>query len=276
MQSWPMMKGITVYTPFVLTIEVSDSSQLALRNIIWPNYKGVIDWGDGTVSDYSELPNTEYIIYHTYSAAGRYRLSIWYSDDCPKYVQPDPTNEGLLASLTGRLVEINTILPKIFENMTQAYRICADCSMLVKVPEKLFSNTKNIWSLYSAFVGCASLREIPKGLFKGLYRGIELRDIFEGCVSLTEIPEGLFDDFTSTSGLNFRYCFYGCTSLVYVPMNLFPNPGVLDFSSTFARCSAITSTVPELWISHSTATHTRCYYECTHAANYASIPTGWR
>lgn len=101
---------------------------------------------------------------------------------------------------------------------------------------------------------------------------------FDNCTSLTSIPAGLFGNCPNVT--DFGGTFNGCYSLTSIPAGLFDNcTAVTDFTSTFFGCTAITSAVPELWNTvkwPNVTNHTQCFINCTNAANYASIPAGWK
>ena len=62
-----------------------------------------------------------------------------------------------------------------------------------------------------------------------------------------------------------------------IPKNLFDNnKEVTNFEMTFNNCRYIRGELPLLWISHSEALHSQCFYNCKDADNYAEAKeAGW-
>ena len=190
----------------------------------------------------------------------------------------------------------NTPLVTSFGNTFQ------NCSVLTSIPSGLFDNTPDVPGFQSTFSGCSGLTSIPSGLFDNTPLVNNFSSTFLGCSGITSIPSGLFDYNTKVTTFNntFNGCsgitsipiglfdytplatvFYGtfrvCSSITSIPGDLFDNtPNVTTFTQTFYGCEAVTSNVPTLWISHSSADHNQTFQWCTNAANYGSIPPGWR
>lgn len=126
------------------------------------------------------------------------------------------------------------------------------CTALLSVNEDFFHDLSSVdLNFGSAFIYCSALTSIPAKILAPIANRCKyLNNIFRGCSALTSIPASLFDGVPNTSGV--------------------------DFSSAFTYCSAVTSAVPELWVTHSNATHSYTFMGCTNAANYAAIPSTWR
>lgn len=357
MQSWPRMDW-SLNTPLIFIISIT-SVNFSLYDVIWKGYKGVISWGDGTISDYTDTALAAFTVTHVYPESGKYTIAIQFSNDCPSYdptkTRFPPSSEGMFQSVGSQLISVITPLPSVYNTMTSAERMFEYCTNLTAVNEDLFMNTLSINNLHNCFAKCSSLRAIPGGLFKNLTRVANIIGMFQDCTTLTSIPEGLFSDIPGGSSAeflfyhcsslssipedlffnlvntgDFRDCFYGCSSLTSIPDRLFEKntraysfvecfygcSRVLELPSTllrntkarwlrrcFANCqslteipsdlfeglseitnfeecfyhgSGITSYVPALWNLYPNATGTKCYYGCTHAANYADIPSGWK
>lgn len=174
------------------------------------------------------------------------------------------------------------------------------CIALKAVPERLFSRCTRVRTFKYCFLGCASLENVGDAVFDGCFNCTTFQGCFSGCSSLrhipvntfagcsavtgmiscfnssglTEIPAGIFDDMTSCG--NWQATFSDCYSLTTVPVNLFTNiPDGGSFQSCFSDDYGITSLVPDLWNTHSSASHSSCYRGCTNAANYSQIPADW-
>lgn len=149
------------------------------------------------------------------------------------------------------------------------------CSSLKNIPAGLFDKNTKVTSFNYTFYSCSSLISIPAGLFDKNTSVKEFINTFYGCTTLTSIPSGLFDKNTLVT--NFSYTFIRCYALTSIPANLFSkNSKVTNFSYTFYNCRSVTSNFPTIWTSHPNANGSKCFWNCSKAANYASIPAAWK
>lgn len=156
-----------------------------------------------------------------------------------------------------------------------------DCTGITEIPSGLFKaevicdHTQDYITFNGCFTRCTNLATVPGSIFDCTAHSVLMSNCFSYCSSIVALPSGLFDGCETT--ISFYSCFMYCTGLGYVPMNLFDDCDIVgDFKSCFSRCSAITSNVPELWITHASAQSGACYRNCTNAANYADIPASWK
>ena len=271
-----------------------------------------IDWGDGTVEDYSHSSLTN--VFPTYETNGKYTVKI----------------TGNLTDISFEegygLVEVLTPFPETMSSKTNFSYCFMDCEDLVSVPEDLFVNCPNATSFGMAFYGCTEFVDIPENLFSTCFNAVNFGGCFRGCL-FTKIPEKLFANCMNavsfygcfantwlatlpdnlfaynTKATNFGECFYG-SRIRAVPDNLFGNneelanikncfahceyltdvsetvfdgcPNITDCTMAFYNCQAITSAVPELWIRTNITAYEDCYYYCYNAENYSDIPSDWR
>jgi hypothetical protein len=171
-------------------------------------------------------------------------------------------------------------------------------------PENLFTDSPNVTTFYRAFWRCRGMTTIPANMFNvtasctfgecfGDTRIVNCPgDVFANCPNATVMSQLFFSDTaleTVGSGLfascpnvtTFANCFNNCTSLNNVPGDIFSaalHPNVTTFSSTFRSCTSHTANLPTLWIEWPEApppTPTDCFFGCSNAANYGSVPTAW-
>lgn len=178
------------------------------------------------------------------------------------------------------------------------------CAALVNIPESIFSGCKDVVNFQNVFSDCSALENVPANLFRDCTKAANFNSAFSACRSLVSIPGTLFETteavtdftglFTGCSGLTtiespellflhtakattFQNCFNGCTSLASDISSLYTNvPLATNFTNCHQNNSSITGNVPELWNVPTITQYTNCFLGCVNAANYASIPTGWK
>jgi hypothetical protein len=128
-----------------------------------------------------------------------------------------------------------------------SYLFNMEISNINTIPENLFQTAKNAKSFYNTFLKRNTLT-IPENLFANCPLVTNMSGTFLQNKALTSIPENLFAN----------------------------NPLINNFSFCFSECSGITGKVPELWKTHPNANGKMCFYNCTNASNYSSIPTNWK
>lgn len=171
-----------------------------------------------------------------------------------------------------------TALPAgLFDHCTevQIFSSCFNgCTALVDIPDGLFRGQSKVKQFSSCFAWCSNLASIPDDLFEGCGAVTHFDNCFQMCSSLEQVGPGLFDDCTLV--LRFRACFSGCTALTSVPDGIFDCcTAVSQLTECFMRCVSLTS-APELWNKFPSASHTKCFYNCSNASNYGDIPSGWK
>lgn len=165
------------------------------------------------------------------------------------------------------------------KGVTNFYRTFYRCLGLTSLPSGLFNGMSQCTTFRECFFTCSALAgTIPANLFQGCSAATTYLSTFDSCINLTgAIPTGLIS--ASTPASDFYRFFRNCNKLTSVPSDLF---GALTsttpfFSQAFTGCSGITSAVPTLWLAFpSAASTTGCFFGCTNASNYASIPLAWR
>ena len=210
------------------------------------------------------------------------------------------------AELCSECESLQTIPNGLFANspnVTTFCRVFYVCYALHDLPSGLFAGKSRVTTFEGAFAGCWALTSVSEDTFYGCSSVTSIRLIFNAAGILT-IPSGIF---ASMVNLTDAYmAFYTAWRLTALPSGLFANntlvtefgnlcawctalttigSGVFDnlsseyvgFWYAFEGCSAITSAVPELWLTFTTGNPGRgCYTGCTAAANYNDIPTTWR
>lgn len=155
---------------------------------------------------------------------------------------------------------------------------------ITTIPAGLFANNHKVTSFYNTFGLNPYLVSIPAGLFDPCPLVTDFAYCFGGyryslsqyCYpKIASIPAALFANNPLVT--TFRECFSGCTTLTSIPGGIFDsNPLVDMLLGAFSYCTKVTSSVPALWASFPSANGTECFKSCTKAANYASIPDGWK
>lgn len=148
------------------------------------------------------------------------------------------------------------------------------CSGLENIPEKLFANCAKVKTFNNAFQYC-NFSIIPEDLFASCPDVEDFSGLFFGCENPVTVPEGLFAGCPMAKDFSVLFALGG---LEVIPERLFAGcPDASNFASAFEYCQNIKGRVPELWVSHSQAEkHSRCFFGCTKAENYESIPDGWK
>lgn len=266
MESWPAFEGSDYLEVFSFTIDTrlgaSTTDQFVLS--CSPSDDGIIiDWGDDSTPEFVPRTGAGGKL-HDYSVPGIYTINIHGLLRSPiPFTNRSVYIEGQLYFLDSYrhcLLSVNT--PYQLDDTEGETTLNLDfffrfCTNLQQVCGKLFSGTDTKHrsvQMQSMFYGCSSLLSVPSDLFEGLptmpYNDYGIRQIFQQCSALRTVPSGLFDSAT------------------------FADCGNVD--NAFFLCSAITSPVPELWISHPNASHYRCFFGCGNAANYNDIPDDWK
>lgn len=190
-----------------------------------------------------------------------------------------------------------------FKNVIRANDLFYDCTKLSDIPEDLFSVMTKLQYLKNAFYNtriskipdhffdacvelldvsaifsdCTLLSSIPSKLFSNCKKLVNYNSAFQDCIGLTEISDDIFPK--SDVEISCNQMFSGCTGLHTIPPNLFDNvEKVSNITRMFSGCKNIIGPLPELWNDDrfKDIPHQNCFYNCTNASNYVSVPTGWR
>lgn len=298
LQGWPRL-DFALYAPLIFVIRIT-STTFRLYNVIWKGYKGIISWGDGTETDYTETPLSVYSITHEYPEAGRYIISIRFSNDCPLYDDTKtlfpPSLVGMFQGVGSTLLSVLTPFPTVYSTVTNAKQMFCQCTNLIGFPATLFINTPNITNITGLFEGCTALASVPDGLFTNntrinqapyafdrcsslvsipadLFYGLDIYDFsycFYGCYSLTAIPDGLFD--TCTNAYSFISCFDGCSAIREIPIGLFEKTKAQSMERCFANCVAVTEIPDSLFAGLSEITSFKgCFAGCSGVTEIPSM-----
>lgn len=140
------------------------------------------------------------------------------------------------------------------------------------------------------FSGCTSLDTYVT--FDQHPISCDISYMFEGCTKLTNIDTGQLPGLIKYNGQP-----EGGRPIVtyYNARGLFKNSGIqiddhteehrinylsrtsdVDVSEMFYGCDKFTGALPEIWETGEWMTHDKCFYGCTNASNYSSVPSGWR
>ena len=291
---------------FQFTLRTSNSGTFQVKGNI------TIDWGNGTVKEYSYSELTLIIPPYDTSESGVKTVTI----------------SGNLFDISFKntygLIQVLTPFPETMsakENFSYCFYQCED---LISVPEDLFINCPNAINFGLAFYYVHDL-EVPEnlfstcfnaenfvGCFNGLYTSIP-ENLFKNCINATNFqgcfrnsrigtfPDNLFA--YNTKATSFKECFYNsritkipsnmfgdnenletvencfgyCSNLITVREDVFDGcPNIINFNSAFYNCQGITSAVPELWNRTNVTDSENCFYYCINAENYSDIPSEWR
>jgi hypothetical protein len=127
------------------------------------------------------------------------------------------------------------------------------------------------------FYNCTSLASIPSS-WEGLGAVTNTNSMFNNCTSLASIPD-------SWEGLdavtNVGYMFSGCTSLTNCGTMFTGLAMVTDVSRLFYGCTGMRGNIHALYVYLSTKPiavngYSYCFYNCTQAVGYSSIPSSWK
>ena len=250
--SWPLGEGMDV---FAFTIYMESAGTYSSP---WIVFAGVIEWGDGTTSNYNNLNGYTgfderkrgYTV-HTYASAGYYTIRM--VGDLRDW---STVQRGRISDYNDTLISIDTPFPatmsdrKIFFGCLRGSRnlvslpsglfsrcnaqdlqnMCRQCQSLTSIPGDLLRGASNVTNMILTFAQ-TPLQEIPPSLFAWSPNVEDISSIFSDCPYITEIPTGLFD---TLAHLRILYLAFVRTSITEIPAGLFfNNPEVTSFEGTF-------------------------------------------
>lgn len=209
-----------------------------------------VDWGDGTVSEYSSAnASANSCPTHVYSIAGEYAVTISSGGFDRLYLWTNTETSGRPASYLSTLKSVDTPLPALAGTkcLRQNAVVLAagslegcfsGCTALEDVIPEVFINNASADSLARAFKGCVSLTNVPEDIFEETPEVESLSECFSGCAGIARIGESLFAALKKAE--DFSGCFSGCTSLAAVPERLFAeNRKAENFSGCFEGCTSL-------------------------------------
>lgn len=220
----------------------------------------VIEWGDGSITHYVDIPSTGNTT-HTYPV-GAYKTVI--TVDRASFTLGRNANMTMLVGASGRLP-----MPFTTPNLVEMF----SGSRISSIDPELFYHYGSCTDVSYMYYSC-SLAEIPSNALMYLENIINCSNIFAANTTLSTIGEELFLNSPNISNLNLAFF---NSIITTIPTTLFdPVQNVSNFTGTFQNCRQITSSVPELWTRTNVTANSFCFYNCSLAANYADIPSGWK
>lgn len=249
----------------------------------------IIDWGDGTSQDVGGQASSCSHVYTNFSQGLIYNITI-----TPTTIYSNSSNGRLTFDAKSGLRHFYSI-GKGFRLSTISF----SGSTITGIDAEAFKDGESITTLGSLFYNCPQFTYLPETLLKNCINVNYMLRAFSGC-GITVIPEMLLNSCTKLT--NAMYLFQN-TNITTIPSNLFVNNPLIEtfysafsnclitsipltlfdscqnvksFWSTFRNCKSITSAVPELWNRTNVEDSSGCFYGCTKATNYSSIPAEWR
>ena len=303
--------GSNIYEPVEFEIEITAINTEFKLNIVSPADVNV-NWGDGFSVNHLSKGATTTVLSNIYSSIGTYTITI--SGYCENFSMNNTVaknavkkinNIGTIARYLDNafkeciyLTDLSNVVLK-GDRLLSVTALFYGCSGLTSIPQTLMENS-NITDVSYMFYNCSNIASIPSFLFNGLNISNSM-NMFSGCSKLTSLPDDLFNGClafyasatyspfkstgvtsispyvlrgylgTSTGGL-----LANITGITSVPSGILEGLNITDVSYMFYNCSNIASNVPDLWNDIQYVSFYRCYYGCTKASNYASIPATWK
>lgn len=230
-----------------------------------------IEWGDGYIGRFSDFYfDDDYysnVIKHTFPVnfVGTIKL---YSDFGNFLFGNEYPNNNITA-IRGRLPK--SPINDVSYSFTQCYRITS-------VGPGLLDYNTDMLTLYSLLGGCGQLRDYPPTLFRRLTKLRAAANNFASS-GVDTVHENLWSAVT-TPGLVLMNNFSSCRNLTSIPYNYLPpiSASPITLNGEFMHCTSITSAVPDWWTlpGSRVADGHGCFFQCTNAANYGSIPAYWK
>lgn len=230
-----------------------------------------IEWGDGYIGRFSDFyydnDYNSYIIRHTFPAnfVGTLKL---YSDFGNFLFGNEYTNYTITA-VRGRS-------PK--SPLNDVSYTFMQCDRLLSVGPGLLDYNTDMTHIYSLFSACPRLHDYPPTLFRGLTKLRQANGNLAGS-SVDKVYENLWSA-VAAPGLVLGANFGNCRNIKSIPYNYLPpvSASPVTLNGEFRYCVGITSAVPDWWTlpNSRVADGHGCFFQCTNAANYGSIPAYWK
>ena len=190
---------------FVTEWEVwADGGQITLP--FWGNCDMTIDWGDGTIEQYSEEKTGASIAslngqpFHEYENAGNYLVSVYGT-----YDSFGTSYGSFTVGDSDKLIKVLSFGDTKFTNIN--FREAENLEYVAKPNDRVFSR---LTSCEGMFCNCTNLQTIPEGLFASCPNVTNFSYTFYNCTNLKgKAP----DIYTRTNVTSHRSCFYNCTNL---------------------------------------------------------------
>lgn len=247
---------------------------LTLSNRYKTTSYGLVNWGDGTVTD---LNQEKY--QHVFAEPGIYTIKGHFT-----------FGNGYICNttLSQVLVEVKRIATAT-RNLNQAFKYCTQlvkvnlndlditsmhecfngCSKLNNV---VFNNveTKNMTTAYYAFAGCRALETLDLSSFN-TENVTNMEAMFYGNLKLSSLDVSSFD---VSNVQTMTSMFYDCNALVNLDLSSFVTTSVEDLSYMFNNCSALSNLDISNFVLDS-AINTNCmFYGCKNLPEIDGI-TNW-
>lgn len=238
----------------VLSMIASRVNDYTLTLFKGADFKGTVDWGDGTIEKITEWKIQGYSHKYNVSAPTTFdiRLSGSWSyfdmDSDPALVAVKQWGDLQMKTVRLNCKNLKSIAPdligafKTVENFGEdQYGGAFSGTAIESIPEGFFKYAQSAKTFDRVFEDCVNLKSIPENLFKGT-NGVSYTRAFFGCKLLPSIPANIFEG--CTEARNFSLLFYGCEGLTEIPAGLFDSsPNVYNFEGAFMKCINLT-TIP--------------------------------
>lgn len=268
--------------PWATDVPAGMTQKLKIRcDVLAADSDVVIEWGDGTTSAIAKnefessddsdwgLGEMVYVMAHTYSAPGRYRVIIrgkqyWGFQQVKDYNiishifdHGYPTagwlqNLSVACQWSPKIQKV--VFPtglELFANIHNAYALFADCVNLVSVKncQTKFRFTRDVTNMFS---GCTALKECDFQLPQSAVKNASYNRVFYNCSNLeADIADLLPDRGFDGKTVSMIECFRGCSKLTgTVPAVKLWEDMVINWTATccFTDCSeTLRLQVPASW-----------------------------
>lgn len=199
---------------------------------------------------------------------------------------------------------LTTVPENLFEYATKIHNLASffEEAKIQTVPSSLFFGLNRLTNISRMFYYTLSLGSLPLGLFmnnpvitdvsyfawSSALNSIPNR-IFSNCPNIrdassafskfkgTSLPEIIFSE--GISDINLYQLFHTSSKLIEIqPDFLSEVASPTSVEGMFYNAKQVTSALPKFWERDSfvSATHSKCFYGCSNASNYAEVPTGWK
>ena len=213
--------------------------ELVLSNRYKTIDHGLVDWGDGTVSN---LYDTNYT--HVYEMPGVYTIKghFTFGKDyiCSTSLNTVLTEVKRIATSTTNLsqafkycMKLKKVSMKdlVLTNIKEAFSNCIELESV----DMINVDTEQVTDMTSVFTSCSKLTHLDISSFKT--NNVTLfTTMFNGCFAL---PSLSLPNFETESATNMQSMFYDCRALRTLDLEGFYTPNVLTMSKMFYGCEAL-------------------------------------